>query len=314
MRGFAVRFAGILLCASALSGCGAFGDDNAVTMPRPGAADPSPIAADVTSAVQQAQALRLKGDFEAATRILSETMLAAPDDARVVGEYGKLLAQEGHSGDAIQFLRRAIELQPNDWTLYSALGVAFDQSGDHDNARVAYERGLGLKPHEPAILNNYAMSRMLAGDPVAARTLMIQAKAAGSADPRIEKNLAMLDRLAPAPTRTANAEPPASTLPVTPVKPVASSPMPPMTAKADRAPTALGGPVMLGQPVGPNGPVEKPAKTPVKVAAHPARPAKHNVAANTPPKPSKVAKADKPAKPSKDQIPALRMAADTGKP
>ena len=36
--------------------------------------------------------------------------------ARVVGEYGKLLVQQGRSSDAVQFLSRAVQLAPSDWT------------------------------------------------------------------------------------------------------------------------------------------------------------------------------------------------------
>ncbi len=80
------------------------------------------MAPDLDVSVRQAQTLRLSGDVAGATRIMSQLMLVYPDDARVVGEYGKLLVQEKASADAVAFLRRAIELQPNDWTTYSALG------------------------------------------------------------------------------------------------------------------------------------------------------------------------------------------------
>ena len=73
-------------------------------------------------------------------------MLVASDDPRVVGEYGKTLAEKGRAQDAVQFLTRATELQPNDWTLYSALGVSYDQIGDQASARMAYEHALALKP------------------------------------------------------------------------------------------------------------------------------------------------------------------------
>ena len=321
MRRFAAQIAGLALCASALGGCSVFGDGDASSAPpRDRTVDSASLNADVTSAVRQAQTLRLKGDLEGATRILSQLMLAQPDDARVVGEYGKLLVQEGHTGDAIQFLRRAIELQPNDWTLYSALGVAYDQSNDQANARDAYEHGLALKPGEAALLNNYAMSRMLAGDTVGARTLMQQAQAAGSSDPRIARTLARLDSVAPqapvAPVRTATA-------------PASGAPFPPVTASvvppANRAPLPIAAAptVVLGQPVGPNGVTVKPATKPTKTAKV-VKPSKaghatRGVAANTPPakqaKPVKTAKVEKPAKPSaKDHIPALRMTADAGKP
>ena len=96
--------------------------------------------------------------------ILSQLMLVASDDPRVVSEYGKTLAQKGRAQEAVQFLTRASELQPNDWTLYSALGVAYDQLGNQSAARIAYEHALTLQPGEASVLNNYALSRMLAND------------------------------------------------------------------------------------------------------------------------------------------------------
>ncbi|MGZ6007562.1 MAG: tetratricopeptide repeat protein, partial [Rhizomicrobium sp.] len=194
MQRMLVRVAALALCTSALTACSMMGggEDKAM-LSRSANNSPLAIATDLTSAIHQAQLLRTKGDLDGATRVISQLMLAAPDDARVVGEYGKLLVQQGRSDDAAQFLRRAVELEPSEWTYYSALGVAYDQLRDPGNARNAYEHALALKPGEPAILNNYAMSRMLAGDTTNARALMIQAKASGSPDPKIAANLAILD-------------------------------------------------------------------------------------------------------------------------
>src|SRR5476649_1901470 len=175
MQRLLVRIAAVSLCAGALSACSIFGgssDDNAMISPSGHDNGVVSVPADVNAAVHQARLLRLKGDTQGATRILSQLMLTAPDNADVVGEYGKLLVEESRADDAVQFLRRAVELQPNDWSLYSAMGVAYDQLNDSKNAKLAYEQALALKPGEAAILNNYAMSRMLAGDTVGAHALM----------------------------------------------------------------------------------------------------------------------------------------------
>ena len=125
-------------------------------------------------------------------------MLVASDDPRVIGEYGKTLAEKGRAQDAVQFLTRATELQPNDWSFYSALGVAYDQVGDQSSARMAYEHALKLNPNEPSILNNYALSRMLANDPDTARQLIARAQTAGGAsDPKIARNIELVNKLAP---------------------------------------------------------------------------------------------------------------------
>lgn len=337
------RVAALALGTSALSACSMMtgGDKVAAAAPRPAETSAVAIAADVTSVIHQAQGLRAKGDLDGEMHIISQLMLAQPDDARVVGEYGKLLVQQGRSNDAVAFLHRAVELAPSDWTYYSALGVAYDQLADPANAKLAYERALALKPGEAAILNNYGMSRMLAGDAAGARALMLQAKASGSTDPKIESNLALLEstapvKPAPAPV-TASIAPATQVAPVSVQKPVVVShaatpvvnrvptpvvikPIAPVATASVAAPNAASTAptvivhngtrvVMQAVPVDPKaGPVAHwmPAK-PVKAAG-----ATVNVAAAAPTKPAKT---DKSAKPSSlDHIPALRMTADAGKP
>ena len=338
------RVAALALCTSALSACSMMtgGDHVAAAAPRPADASAASLAADVTTTIHEAQALRAKGDLDGELHIISQLMLVQPDDARVVGEYGKLLIQQGRSADAAQFLRRAVELSPSDWSFYSALGVAYDQLGDPANAKLAYERALQLKPGEAAILNNYGMSRMLAGDVVAARALMIEAKASGSTDPRIVSNLALLDSTAPAPKPepvTAQAVPAVHPTTISAVKPVvvshaqtpvashvptpvashvpapvASKPMPPVTTAAAAPPTRLThngvSVVMQAVPVDPMaGPVATKSVKAAKSVPVGAKPAAVNVAAAVP------GKADKAAKPAPlDHIPALRMTADVSKP
>lgn len=70
--------------------------------------------------MKQALAQRKSGDLSAAAHTLSQLVLLAPDDARVLGEYGKTLIAMGRTDDALAFLERAVELQPKDWSLFSA--------------------------------------------------------------------------------------------------------------------------------------------------------------------------------------------------
>src|SRR6478609_123189 len=173
MTRFAPRLLAVLT-ATALAGCSMLGSEPDLKDKLGVNEKPKPlanVANDVDGNVRQAQLLRLAGKPDEAIQILSQLTLVAADNPRVVGEYGKALAQKGRGQDAAQFLRRAIELAPNDWSTYSALGVAFDQTGDQVNARAAYERALSLKPGDASVLNNYALSRMLAKDPEGARQL-----------------------------------------------------------------------------------------------------------------------------------------------
>jgi Flp pilus assembly protein TadD len=160
------------------------------------AADPSEdLPTTLDGEIGRAQALRAKGDYSGAASALAQLMLIAPDDPRIVGEYGKVLVQQGHAKDAQAFLSRAVQLQPKDWTLYSALGAADDQLDNHADARLAYEHALALAPQKASVLNNYAVSRMLAGDYAGAQRLLAAAAAGDAGNPKIENNLAKLASL-----------------------------------------------------------------------------------------------------------------------
>lgn len=200
---------------------------------------------DVATEVARAQALRKAGNLQEAASSLAQLMLAAPDDARVVGEYGKVMAQEKRADDALAFLKRAVELQSNDWTLYSALGVAYDENNDPKNAALAYQHALALSPGQPSVLNNYGMSRMLAGDYTGAQSMFAQAQASG--DPRIMNNAAMLAEIQtsrmpaakPTPVKpqmTADAAPAKPTPPAPKYVPHTSAPVT-ATTLADATPT-----------------------------------------------------------------------------
>lgn len=198
------------------------------------------LAANLDSEIDKARTQRALGDYNAAARALAQMMLVAPDDVRVVGEYGKVLVAMGRSDDAIEFLKRALELNNNDWTLYSAIGAAFDQKNKFDDARIAYQRGLQLKPDSAALLNNYAMSRMLAGDLPAAQGLIARAQVAGN-DPKIAHNAALMAHLrgpkapeiAPAAVAAPTPAPKQVTARVQPL-PVARAPLPaPVEAKTE---------------------------------------------------------------------------------
>lgn len=205
-------FAAALLAGSVLSGpaqAGWFGPDKPKDPPKSDAATAAQAMpqASLDNDIRQAQLQRTSGDLDGATRSLAQMMLVYPDDPRIVGEYGKVLAQRGRSQDAVDFLKRATQLNSSDWTLYSALGVAYDQTGDFANARFAYERALQLKPGEAVVLNNYGLSRAAAGDLAGAQHMLAQANAVPNGNPMIAHNVAMLASLQPVPPVAARPAP-----------------------------------------------------------------------------------------------------------
>jgi Flp pilus assembly protein TadD len=249
--------------------------------------------------IRDAQVKRNNHDYAGAVHILSQLMLVAPDDSRVVGEYGKVLAQQGRAREAIDFLGRAVQLQQGDWTLYSALGVALDQVGDYDSARGAYERALMLKPDEAAVLNNFAMSRMLAGDLAQAKRLIAQASA-GSRDERVARNQKLIAGLTP-PQLAAAPAPKAVPLAA---RTVATAGLP----AAQKPPRPLTQPMVATAATQPPHALTKPGEivmmqaVPIDLKAGP-------VAKSKPLR--KIAKATPLAKPAASKgIPALRLAND----
>ena len=278
---------------------------------------------DLETAVRSAQAARRSGDLTGATRILSQLVLLAPDDARVVGEYGKTLAAQGRSDDAIAFLERATQIDPADWSLYSAEGVAYDQKGNYQAAQNLYGRALMLKPGEPSVLNNAALSHMQAGDLDGAEKLLRQATPGTPEFPRITENLALVQSLkaaqaskpvaeaTPAPASAAAAPPPTQMASLTP--PPAVSVTPPVASPAQ---TASVTPPQVAETVKPaaapaaQAPVASAETTPVKppvVSQAPAtETAKSETVHATPAPKTAVATPAPHAAPVKPEAPAVK--------
>jgi Flp pilus assembly protein TadD len=257
------------------------------------------LPSNLDGEIKRAELLRAHGNYQEAAKSLSQIMIVAPDDPRVVGDFGKVMVQEGRSKDAEEFLKRAIELQPGDWTFYSALGIAYDQLDDRAHAKAAYEHALALKPGDAVVLNNYAVSRMLAGDYPAAQRLLAQAQLSGGDYPKIVNNVAMLANMSPAPVHPYVAQTTVTTTTTTTI--------------AGTAPRPLQGGPKVGVSV-----ASLPAATPTVVMQKvPSDPLAGPVATAAPQKLVKmqpvVHRKPKPALASKDvpSAPTLRTAAQT---
>ena len=103
-RHFAPPLVVFFLGCTALSGvaqAGWFDSDNPAPAPvavKEVAKDkPAAPAQSLDESIQQAQALRLSGNYPEAVKHLSQLMMVAADDPRVVSEYGKTLAQMGRA-------------------------------------------------------------------------------------------------------------------------------------------------------------------------------------------------------------------------
>ncbi len=247
--------------------------DEPAPAPKPAAtatATPSaPAPTDINGAIASAQGARRNGDLPGAAKILSQLVLASPDDPKVLGEYGKTLAAQGRSDDAVAFLDRAIQLDPSDWSLYSAQGIALDQKGQYQQAQSYYARALMLKPGEASVLNNDALSHMQSGDLDGAEKLLRMIPP-GGADPRVEQNLALVQSLKAA--KPANATPAA---PAPEAAPAAVATLTPFNQVAKPAPaptpenSAPANPVIVQQLAPPPSQTAVVLSAPARVASAP---------------------------------------------
>jgi Flp pilus assembly protein TadD len=150
---------------------------------------------DTDAAVNFARNLRSMGGARQAVAVLKDVVMKAPDDAKVLSEYGKALTAVGRAQDAIPFLARATQMDSSDWTTYSAYGVALDQNANHEAARRNYDIALKLSPDNPSVESNIAMSHILTGRVDQAEIILRRLVSRPDATPQMRQNLAMIASL-----------------------------------------------------------------------------------------------------------------------
>jgi tetratricopeptide (TPR) repeat protein len=122
------------------------------------------IQPDLTAArYQLANCCRKRGDFEGEMRLLAKVTEQAPDLAEARFNYGLALQREQKMAEAVEQLKRAVELAPKDDRYALALGVALaDRSPDE--AIEVLRRAAQLAPANAEAHYNLALSLAAAGD------------------------------------------------------------------------------------------------------------------------------------------------------
>jgi len=147
---------------------------------------------DKAAALAYARALHALDQNAQAVAVLQGLAIQNPDDLKVLGAYGKALADAGRLREASDVLSRAHTPERPDWSVLSTQGSIADQIGQHEEARGYYEAALKIKPNDPMVLSNlglsYALSKQL---PLAEETLL-RAASQPAADARVRQNLALV--------------------------------------------------------------------------------------------------------------------------
>lgn len=150
---------------------------------------------DIPAAVSFARNLRMMGGAQQAVTLLKEVVVKAPDDAKVLSEYGKALTAVGRSSDALPFFARAVQISSSDWTAFSAYGVALDQTGNHKAAQSNYLTALDLSSNNPAVQSNLAMSYVLSGQISQGEAILRKLVARPDATAQMRQNLVLVETI-----------------------------------------------------------------------------------------------------------------------
>ncbi len=89
--------------------------------------------------------------LDEAQTLLREAMTLKPDDAFIFDSYGWLLYRLGNHGEAVQYLRRAIELR-SDAEISAHLGEVLWVAGDRREAESVWDRALKDTPDNEALI------------------------------------------------------------------------------------------------------------------------------------------------------------------
>src|SRR5205085_2194345 len=101
------------------------------------------------------------GQRAQAAAVLQQTSILHPNNRKVLGAYGRALADIGNFPQALEVLARAHTPEQPDWRILSAQGAVLDQLGRYEEARRYYNTALKIVPDEPTVLSNLGLSYAL---------------------------------------------------------------------------------------------------------------------------------------------------------
>lgn len=106
------------------------------------------------------QVLLARGDSMQALEFFRKALDLEPTAASYVGA-GQALLEKNEPVTAKGYFEKALELEPENVTALNGLGVAMDSVGDHAQAQEVYQRALKISPENKPVRNNYGLSLAL---------------------------------------------------------------------------------------------------------------------------------------------------------
>jgi Flp pilus assembly protein TadD len=165
-----------LNAARAALDAGAFADVEAIC---------GPISADPAAQQAIAQAAKLAGDAHAAVQRLSALVERAPNDARLLNNYGNALLDAGRVEEAVAVFEKACKLDDKAPQVWLNLGRARSASKQFDAAVEAFDRAIGLNPQDAEINLELGKSLLHYGYYEQALGRLAEAARGGKRDPQV---------------------------------------------------------------------------------------------------------------------------------
>lgn len=101
--------------------------------------------------LQEAEALRLKGQLDRAQNLCQPLVQRYPDYYGALYTLGLICADKGQYPNALGLLMRAVMLNPRSWQALTSLSGAYLALGASEMAAQALEQARAIKPDDPAI-------------------------------------------------------------------------------------------------------------------------------------------------------------------
>jgi putative PEP-CTERM system TPR-repeat lipoprotein len=129
------------------------------------------------------------GQREPVIDLATPWMERHPRDAVIALALADVHADLGHSGPAVRWYRRVLELQPNNLFALNDLAVLLTETNPEAALALA-ARAHALAPDEPQVMDTYGAALLATGDTTRARALLTEAFGYRRSDPGIGLNLA----------------------------------------------------------------------------------------------------------------------------
>jgi FkbM family methyltransferase len=116
-----------------------------------------------------------------------------PTEARFQNTLATTLWMNGMAADAVDTLKRAIQINPDLFEAHLNLGEIYEQAKEHALAFSCFQQALRIKPHSPEVLVKMGRIHAKHGSAAQASTLFRQALAINPANETARKGLAAMD-------------------------------------------------------------------------------------------------------------------------